>query len=107
MSADPAQTTERRGEPDRRAEADRRNLLGRRATDTEGRFALVPAVWAIAGALVVAYMFFMALGNVKPGDAPVATGIALGLGVLWLVHAWRRLLMGSRSPSGDRERRGF
>lgn len=106
MSADPAPTTQRRDAPDRRVAADRRTE-GRRATDTEGRFALVPAVWAIAGALVVAYMFFMALGNVKPGDAPVATGIALGLGVLWLVHAWRRVLIGSRSPSGDRERRGF
>lgn len=106
MSADPAPTTDQRGAPDRRAGAERR-ASGRRATDTEGRFALVPAVWAIGGALVVAYVFFMALGNVKPGDAPVATGVALGLGVLWLVHAWRRVLIGSRSPSGDRERRGF
>jgi hypothetical protein len=52
-------------------------------------------------------VFFMALGNVRPGDAPVATGIALALGVLWLAHAWRRVLIGSRSPVGDRERRGF
>ncbi|MDX6666211.1 MAG: hypothetical protein QOG68_2417 [Solirubrobacteraceae bacterium] len=101
MSADPASTTERRRVADRRASA------GRRSADTEGRFAAVPAFWAIVGAAVVAYLFFMALGNVRPGDAPVATAIALALAVLWLVHAWRRVLVGARSPAGDRERRGF
>lgn len=106
MSADPTVTTERRRGADRRGE-ERRSSGGRRAADTEGRFALAPAFWAIIGAAVVAYLFFMALGNVKPGDAPVATGIALGLAVLWLAHAWRRVLVGSRSPSPDRERRGF
>jgi hypothetical protein len=100
MSADRAPSTERRTGAERRAAA-------RREADTEGRFALVPALWALVGALVVGYVFFIALGNVKPSEAPVATGIALGLGVLWLVHAWRRVLIGSRSPSGDRERRGF
>ena len=105
MSADDVTTTERRRR-ERRA-GDERRSGGRRTTDTEGRFALVPALWALVGALVVAYVFFMALGDVRPGEAPVATAIALGLGVLWLVHAWRRVLLGSRSPSGDRERRGF
>lgn len=106
MSADRIPTSERHGGRDRRAGGDRRTG-GRRAADTEGRFAAAPAFWAIVGAAVVAYLFFMALGNVKPGDAPVATGIALGLAVLWLAHAWRRVLIGSRSPVGDRERRGF
>lgn len=93
---------------DRRSGADRRRAsAGRRAADTEGRFAIVPALWAIGGALVVGYLFFMALGNVRPGDAPGATIVALVIGVLWVAHAWRRLLVGSRSPVGDRERRGF
>jgi peptidoglycan/LPS O-acetylase OafA/YrhL len=93
---------------DRRSGRDRRRSGGgRRTTDTEGRFAALPALWAIVGALVVAYLFFMALGNVRPGDAPVATVVALVLAVAWLAHAWRRLLLGSRSPVGDRERRGF
>ena len=93
---------------DRRSGAERRrHAAGRRAADTEGRFALVPALWAIAGALVVGYLFFMALGNVRPGDAPAATVAALAIGTLWVAHAWRRLLVGSRSPVGDRERRGF
>lgn len=91
---------------ERRRGADRRRGP-RRAEETEGRFAAMPALWAIIGAAVVAYLFFMALGNVRPGDAPVATVIALALAVLWLVHAWRRVIVGSRSPVGDRERRGF
>jgi hypothetical protein len=100
MSADPVPTTERRSGRERREG-------GRRAIDTEGRFALVPAVWALVGALVVGYLFFMVLGDVRPGDAPVPSAIALGLAVLWLLHAWRRVIVGSRSPAGDRERRGF
>jgi len=99
--------TERRERPDRRAQEDRRETGGRRATDTEGRFALIPAFWALIGAAVVAYLFFMVLGDVKPGDAPVPSAIALGLAVLWLAHSWRRVVIGSRSPVGDRERRGF
>lgn len=89
----------RRGEDRRRGP--------RRTADTEGRFALVPAFWAVIGAAVVAYLFFMVLGDVRPGDAPVPSAIALGLAVLWLAHAWRRVLVGARSPVGDRERRGF
>lgn len=99
--------SERRTRADRRTGEDRRASGGRRATDTEGRFGLVPAFWALVGALVVVYLFFMVLGDVQPGDAPVASAIALGLAVLWLAHSWRRLLSGSRSPVGDRERRGF
>src|SRR5689334_6347141 len=95
--------TERRTGRDRRDGTDRRTG-GRRAADTEGRFALVPALWAIIGAAVVAYLFFMVLGNVKPSEAEVPSAIALGLAVLWLAHAWRRVLIGSRSPVGDRER---
>lgn len=98
--------SDRRAGRERRSGEERRSG-GRRATDTEGRFGLVPAFWAIIGALVVTYLFFMVLGNVRPGDAPVSSAIALGLAVLWLAHAWRRVIIGSRSPAGDRERRGF
>jgi hypothetical protein len=91
---------------ERRTGADRRQGP-RRSADTEGRFALVPAFWALLGALVVVYFFFVALGGVEPDDAPVATAIALGLAVLWLAHSWRRVFVGARSPSADRERRGF
>ncbi len=95
-------------EQDRPARPERRRRAGgRRASDAEGRFGVVPALWALVGALVVVYLFFIVLGDVRPGNAPVASAIALALAVLWLLHSWRRLLLGSRSPSGDRERRGF
>ena len=99
--------TDRRRMEDRRSGEDRRGSAGRRTTDTEARFGIVPAFWALIGALVVVYFFFVALGGVDPDDAPVATGIALGLAVLWLAHSWRRVFVGSRSPVQDRERRGF
>lgn len=67
----------------------------------------MPALWAIVGALVVVYLFFVALGSFDPGDAPVATAVALALALLWLAHAWRRVFVGTRAPRADRERRGF
>ena len=100
-------TDNRRTGQDRRTGEDRRGSPGRRATDTQGSFGIIPAFWALIGALVVVYFFFIALGGVDPDDAPVATGIALGLAVLWLAHSWRRVFLGSRSPVQDRERRGF
>src|SRR5687767_14469230 len=107
MTADEAPTAERRERDDRRTGEDRRSSPSRRATDTERRFGIAPAFWALIGALVVVYFFFVALGGVDPDDAPVATGIALGLAVLWLAHSWRRVFLGSRSPVADRERRGY
>jgi hypothetical protein len=74
---------------------------------TVGGFGLVPALWAIIGSLVVLYLFLLAVGGVAPGDAPAATVVALVLAVLWLAHAWRRVIVGGVSPRGDRERRGF
>src|SRR3954447_8526662 len=100
------QPGDRREGEERRSGRERRRG-GRRGTDTEGRFAVVPAFWAIIGAAVVAYLFFLVLGNVKPGDAPVATIVALVLAVVWLAHAWRRVFVGAKSPTSDRERRGF
>ena len=100
------QPGDRRERSDRRSGEERRRG-GRRVSDTEGRFAIVPAIWAIIGAAVVAYLFFIVLGNIKPSEAPVATVVACVLAVIWLGHAWRRVLIGSRSDPSDRERRGF
>lgn len=80
---------------------------GRRRNDASGSSGLRAAFWAIIGSLVVVYLFFVALGGVEPDDAPVATAVVLVLAVLWLAHAWRRLITGGSSPLGDRERRGF
>jgi hypothetical protein len=107
MTADQISPSERRAQPDRRTGTERRASPGRRATDTEGRFALAPALWAVIGAAVVVYLFFVVLAGVSYDDAPAASIAALALAVLWLAHAWRRVIVGSRSPSVDRERRGF
>lgn len=80
---------------------------GRRRSDPQGSSGLRAAFWAIIGSIVVIYLFFVALGGIEPGDAEVATIIVLALAVLWLAHAWRRLIKGSSSPVGDRERRGY
>jgi hypothetical protein len=100
------QPGDRREREDRRTGGERRRG-GRRTSDTEGRFALIPALWATIGAVVVGYLFFLVLGNVKPSEAPAASIAALVLAVVWLAHAWRRVFVGSKSPTSDRERRGF
>ena len=107
MSAEQSTTRERRFRRDRRSGDERRGSRGRRVGDTEGRFSLIPAFWAVLGAAVVVYLFFVVLGSVSYDDAPAASIAALVLAVLWLAHAWRRVFIGSRSPPRDRERRGF
>jgi hypothetical protein len=98
-----AQEEERRtGE--RRATGGRRDE-DRRRTRLATAYA---AVWAIGGALVVLYLFLLALGAVNPNRAPAATIVALVLAVAWLAHSWRRLLAPQGHVSApDRERRGF
>jgi uncharacterized membrane protein YdbT with pleckstrin-like domain len=73
-----------------------------------GGFTIVTALVAVCGALVVLYLFFVAVGGVDPRDEPGWTIAALGLALVWLIHSWRRLWTdGNASPRADRERRGF
>lgn len=106
----PAQPpSERAAEPERRRGADRREG-GRRAEDRPPRRGLgtaQAAIWAVIGAVVVLYLFFLALGTVDPGDAKAASIVVAVLAALWLAHSWRRLWAGGFSQQGDRERRGF
>jgi len=93
--------------PDRR-DAGARREGGRRASDrAPGLYMLQAALWAICGALVVLYLFLVALNAVTPSKAPAATIVVLVLAVIWLAHAWRRLYSGGFVSRGDRERRGF
>ena len=93
--------------PDRRDAEDRRQD-GRRVSDrAPGLYTLQAAVWAICGALVVLYLFLVALNAVTPSKAPAATIVVLVLAVIWLAHAWRRLYSGGFVDRPDRERRGF
>ena len=62
---------------------------------------------SICGALVVLYLFFIAVGGVDPTEDKGWTIAALVLAALWLAYSWRRLWAGGASPYTDRERRGF
>ena len=92
---------------ERRRRPDRRKSPGRRASDYEGRASVVTFFWAACGALVVLYLFFVAIGGVDPSEDPAWAIAALVLALLWLAHSWRRLWAGGASPAPDRERRGF
>ena len=93
---------ERRQRPDRRTAPE-----GRREDDYSGGFTPLTFLFALCGALVVVYLFFVALGGVDPSEDPGWAIAALILGLIWLTHSWRRLWAGNTSPRADRERRGF
>jgi hypothetical protein len=65
------------------------------------------ALWAVCGGVVIAYLFFVAIGGVNPVTATTASFVVVGLAALWLAHAWRGLMHGGSSSRADRERRGF
>lgn len=87
--------------------AERRRSAGRRATDYQGRFSLMTFVPALCGALVIVYLFFVAVSGSEVAEEPGWAIGALVLALVWFVFSWRRLLSGGASPAGDRERRGF
>jgi hypothetical protein len=105
MGTGPAERR-RRGE---RRQAERRSG-GRRAEDVRrARLDFAWATgWAIVGALVVLYLFFVVVGTVDPTEAKAASIAVLVLAVAWLAHAWHRVVIrGGYVSRPDRERRGF
>jgi hypothetical protein len=95
---------------------ERRESAGRRQDDYRhspshlrhrSGFTPLAAVWALIGAIVVLYLFFVAFGGVNPDKAPAASIAVAVLAVLWFAHAYRRLWAGGFSHREDRERRGF
>lgn len=65
--------------------------------------------WAAVGGIVVAYVFFLALGAFGWGEAWAVTITVIVLGVLWAVHALLTARRNARDPrvTQARERRGF
>ena len=92
---------------ERRRRVDRRSTLGRRASDYEGRANLLTFLPALCGALVIVYLFFVAVSGADVAGEPGWAIAALVLAIVWFAFSWRRLMAGGGSPSGDRERRGF
>jgi hypothetical protein len=103
----PARSGRRGAMRERRRGADRRGSPGRRSSDYVGRFGPLTFLWALCGALVVLYLFFIAVGGVDPSDNTAVSVAVLVLALAWLAHSWRRLWAGGASPVSDRERRGF
>jgi fatty acid desaturase len=76
------------------------------------RRGLSQVFWGIAGGVIVAYVFFLALGAFGSGEVEALTVVVLVLAVLWLVHAAldaRHRRRGERDArtTRARERRGF
>jgi hypothetical protein len=111
MEGTPVQ--EQRSTDDRRST---RSIGGRRQAPrrAEDRSKLlremVALVIALCGGLAVIYLFFAALGAVDVGEAAMASAIALGLGLVWVIAFGYRLRTNaarSAGPRADKERRGF
>ncbi len=70
--------------------------------------ALVAFLWALIAAVIVLYIFFAAFGGFDPAEAKTTSVIVAVLALLWLAHAWKRLLSNQNSSARtDRERRGY
>ena len=95
--------------PEPPIEERRTSTPGRRAEDRRRRFRDIAAtVLAFCGGLAVLYLFFAAIGTVDIGDAIIATLIALGLAIVWLLGAFQRWRSGADFVTRrDRERRGY
>ena len=94
--------------PERRNRGERR-AVPRRVEDRELQWRSLAATFlAFCGALAILYLFVGLIGAVDFGDAAVASGIAIALGLLWLAGAYQRARTGSGLVTRpDRERRGF
>jgi membrane protein implicated in regulation of membrane protease activity len=71
---------------------------------------LAETFWILVLAIVVLFVFFLALGAFKPGDVVGVTLAVAVLAALWVVHAvWdaRHRDPHDRSIIRSRERRGF
>jgi hypothetical protein len=65
-------------------------------------------VLAFGGALAILYLFIGLIGAIDFEEAAVASGIAIGLALLWLAGAYQRARTGAGVVTRpDRERRGF
>ena len=96
------------GGRERRRRGERRSVP-RRAEDREAQWRSLAATFlAFCGALAILYLFVGLIGAVDFGEAAVASGIAIVLGLLWLAGAYQRAHSGAGIVTRpDRERRGF
>jgi hypothetical protein len=100
---------DQRSGQDRRTGEGRRGSVGRRSEDRARYMRSLAATFlTFCGALAVLYLFIGLIGAVDFGEAAVASGIAVGLALLWLLGAYQRARTGAGfATRSDRERRGF
>ena len=96
-----------RGSPDRRRGDGRRDVDHGFGGVSAGLSVVMAGFWAIVGAAVVLFLFFVALDAIDPREVRTLSLAVLVLAVLWMGHAWRRLFLTGSSSRADRERRGF
>jgi membrane protein implicated in regulation of membrane protease activity len=70
---------------------------------------LSQAFWALVAGIIVAYVFFLALGAFGSAEVGVLTIVVIVLAALWIAHAIRAGRDAERDPRvrQQRERRGF
>ena len=105
MAIDPPIFEDRRRLPDRRRQ--RTEPVGERQVPVL-RTALAAGI-AIAGGLVLVYVFFATVAEVDVTEAAVVTAVVALLAAAWIVAYWIRARRAHpRGPeSFERERRGF
>jgi hypothetical protein len=91
-------------------EQDRERRAYVRREDDHG--SIVPLVISVlvtvCGGLAALFLFFAAMDAIDPGDAVVATVIAIVFGLVWFAGFWyRHKTHAGRNQWRDRERRGF
>lgn len=66
-------------------------------------------LWILALAVILMFVFFVALGAFDPGEVMGVTAAVAVLVVAWIVHAYLTRGKGGHDPttSRARERRGF
>lgn len=85
------------------------HLGGEHPHAAAARRGVAQAFWALVAGVVVAYVFFLALGAFGWGEAGVLTVAVILLALLWVGHA----ILAARADPHDprilrqRERRGF
>jgi hypothetical protein len=100
----PGGLVERRG-------PDRRQRLRRSEDRAAVTRLMLAALVSICGGLAALYLFLAAIGAVDATQALIASGVALGLAVVWFIGFLLRMRGGgnivTRVQRPDRERRGF
>jgi hypothetical protein len=85
---------------ERRQREERRRTPGRRSVDYQGRASLLTFVPALCGALVVVYLFFVAISGAELAEEPGWAIAALVLALIWLAPRGGACSPGGVSPVG-------